>query len=243
MSTKPDWRTVNEQLMTQKHEHDGEPPTTEEILAYSRGELSPDEEERMRERLVSHPEILRALAVPFPSEGAGPGEPDYLTDEEWPEHWAVLQKRMHRGRVVDFRRHAWTALAAVLALVFAGLYWQAERKAGRPRSVGEEVELRSELRRGPGGPPQTVVVEDDTVVLSASVTDRDDDAFRMAIFDADGTRELWRSERLHPRSDQSVAIVVPRSFLSPGDYRISLYGVQGSREESLATYTVHIPAP
>jgi hypothetical protein len=246
MNTKSDWQTVNEQLMAENRRRLGEPPTDDEILAYTRGELSVEEEERMREHLVCHPELLRALAVQFPAEGAAPGDPDSITDEEWPAHWAALQKRMVRGRVVDFRRHAWTALAAVVALAFAGLYWQAEWKARRPHVIAGEVTLLSDARRGPAGPPQTLAHWLDesghSVVLTAVVSDpQEHDAYRVAILDANGSRALWRSERVQPRDDQRVAIVVPRSFLLPGNYRIVLYGLEGSREETLAIYSVHVP--
>lgn len=240
MITRSDWQTVNEQRMAADRERLGGPPPTEEILAYLRGELSAEDEERMRERLVCHPELMRALAVPFPKEGAEPGDPDYVSDEEWPAHWASLQKRMKGGRVADFRRHGWTALAAVVALVFAGLYWQAESKSRRPQVAGEEVTLLSDVRRGPAGPPQPVVIDGDAVVLAAVVTAPEEhDAYRIAIFDRNGSRRLWQSEAVRPRSDRRVAIRVPRAFLASGDYRIVLYGLEGSREESLAMYSVH----
>lgn len=235
MSTKPDWRTVNEPLMTHDRKRNDEPPTTEEILAYANGKLSPDDEERMRERLMNYPDLLRALAVPFPTEPAQPGDADYVSDEEWPEHWAALQKRMNGGRVVEFRRHAWTALAAVIAIVFAGLYWQAERKLGQPRIPAEEVvQLNVESRRGPGEIPAPVHIAGDSVILSVPVAEAHA-KYRMVILDEDGTREKWRSDLL-----DAARIEVPKSFLAPGIYRIHVYGVDGARETMLVDTAVQI---
>lgn len=244
MISKTDWQTANERLMAEDRLRLGEPPTTEEMLAYTRGELSPDEEERMRERLVAHPDLLRALAVPFPGEGAEPGDPDYVSDDEWPAHWAALQRRMRPGRVVAFRRHGWTALAAALALVFAGLYWQAEWKSRRPQVVAWEEALQPDTpRRGPMGPATTLAAEGDSLGLVLDVHDRAEwDTYRVAIVEAGEPRALWSSGAVRARADQRVAIVVPRSFLGPGQYQIILYGIDESGEESLATYTVRVPA-
>ncbi|HEY0372206.1 MAG TPA: hypothetical protein VGD79_09410 [Thermoanaerobaculia bacterium] len=233
MSIKPDWRTVNELPMTHDRKRNDEPPTTEEILAYSRGKLSAEAEEQMRERLMDYPDILRALAVPFPNEPAQPGDPDYVSDEEWPQHWAALQKRMDRGRVVEFRRHAWTALAAIVAIVFVGLYWQAERKLGQP-GVVEEIVLNTETRRGPGGPPQPIHVSGDSVLLRAPLAVQPNTEYRLAFFDESGTRELWSSDALRPEGD--LRVLVRRQFLSPGLYQIRVY----ANEERLDEYIVQV---
>ncbi|MFP5246849.1 MAG: hypothetical protein ACLGH0_09150, partial [Thermoanaerobaculia bacterium] len=120
MNTKSDWRAVHQQMMADDRRKLGEPPTVEELRAYQRGELSKGEEERIQELLVCYPELVRMLTEPFPTEGAEPGDPDYLSDEEYAKHWAVLQKKMqpNGGRVVSFRHYLPTALAASIAIVF-----------------------------------------------------------------------------------------------------------------------------
>src|SRR5258706_7939148 len=64
-----------------------EPPTAEEVLAYVQGELSGDEEARVHERLLAHPDMLRAAIAPFPSDDARPGHADYLPDDQVAKQW------------------------------------------------------------------------------------------------------------------------------------------------------------
>src|SRR6185436_10982736 len=92
--------------------------------------------ERVRAWLVCNPDLARALMQPFPANDAEPGDPDFLSQEELAKHWASLQQRIQvpvttsAFRLLQFPSR-WTALAAALALVFAGLYWQAESRARR----------------------------------------------------------------------------------------------------------------
>ena len=237
MSTKPDWRTVNETLMTHDRKPNDEPPTTEEILAYVNGKLPADAEERMRERLLDYPELVRALATPFPSEPAQPGDPDYLSDAEWSDHWAAFEKRMGRGRVVEFRRNAISAIAAVVAIVFAGLYFAAESKMRRPGIAGEEVQLSADLRRGPAD-PLPIHLQGDYVLLRPILRDEAHDTYRLAIFDENDRREVWRSGALE--AEGKLLVVVPRAFLSPGTYHIRVYGLDGTREELVGNYAVQV---
>src|SRR3712207_3458883 len=104
MITKTDWRTVNEQLMND-HRPRLDPPTADEMLAYTRGELSAEDEQRLQERLVRHPDLVRTLTAPFPTEGAKPGDPDYVSDEEYPAHWRALHARMQGMPAVQVGAH------------------------------------------------------------------------------------------------------------------------------------------
>ena len=124
MTTKSELSAANRELMSENRLTIGEPPTAEEVLAYTRGELGPDEEAQIRERLMAYPELVRTLTTPFP-EGAEPDHPDYLSDHEFARHWKALQKRRQRpdGGLQFWR--AFGAIAAVLAVVFGALLWLA----------------------------------------------------------------------------------------------------------------------
>ena len=118
----------------------GEPPTAGEVMAYTRGELAPDEEARIRERLIAYPDLVRALTAPFP-EGAEPDHPDYLSDHEFARNWSALQKRRRRpDRGLQFWR-AFGAIAAALAVVFGALLWRAQTALKQPQAVWEQQEL------------------------------------------------------------------------------------------------------
>ncbi|HEX2121291.1 MAG TPA: hypothetical protein VHL59_06585, partial [Thermoanaerobaculia bacterium] len=156
MITKTEWQTVTRQLMADDRRRFDEPPTAEEMLAYTRGELTPEQEARVRERLVCHPDLVRTLTAPFPAEGAEPGEPDFLPDEELAQHWTAMQTRMRGARPVEGARvlQFWrisAALAAMLALVFGALLWQARLRVSEPRVVWEEQMLFPDDGRRGGG--------------------------------------------------------------------------------------------
>lgn len=73
----------------------GGPPSEELLLAYSRGELSEQESDRVRELLSHYPESVRLLADLAALEPE-PGDPDYLSDEELEKDWQSLQEKLGR---------------------------------------------------------------------------------------------------------------------------------------------------
>src|SRR5436309_6784429 len=95
MTTKSELSAANRDLIAEKRASLGDPPSAEEMLAYTRGELAPGEEARIRELLIAYPDLARTLTAPFP-EGAEPDHPDYLSEHEFARHWKALQKRRHR---------------------------------------------------------------------------------------------------------------------------------------------------
>ncbi len=243
MMTKTEWQAVNQAMMAEDRRRLGEPPTSEEMLAYARGELSAEEEARVRERLVAYPELVRTLTAPFPSVGAEPGDPDYMPDGELAAHWASLQKRMSRGRVVQFWP-ALSAIAATLALVFGALLWQARVELREPRvTAWNEQLLLPDNQRGGGEPVTTLRPGGDAYVLVPALIDqRSFDGYRVEILDAAANppRSLWSMSGLRRRADDTFVIRIPRAFLGAGKYQVVLYGVNGAREERLASYTVRV---
>src|SRR3954468_21764565 len=148
MITKSELSDVNGKVMAENRASIGEPPTAEEVLAYTRGELTPEEEARIRERLIAYPELVRTLTTPFP-EGAEPGHPDYLSDHEFARHWKALQKRRQRsnGRLQFWR--AFSVIAATVAVVLGTMLWRAKTELKKPQAVWEQQELYPEGHRGP----------------------------------------------------------------------------------------------
>jgi hypothetical protein len=248
MITKADWRAAHEQLTADERARVGDPPTSEEMLAYLRGELTAEEEARVRERLVCHPELLRTLAEPFPTEPAKPGEPDFLSDDAFSEHWKSLRARMRGAaspaspsRVVQFP-HVFGALAATVALVLGALLWNATSRLAEPRLMSGAQVIHSDARRGPRARTTTLTAaEGDSYLLSIPLRQvQDFDRYRLQIVDAVSGRVLWKSAPL--RADQPAALlVVPRRFLQPGDYNIVVYGI-GAGEERLTIHPVRVPA-
>jgi hypothetical protein len=242
MTTKSEWQTVNQALMADDRRRLGEPPAAEEVLAYMRGELSAEEAARVRERLVCYPDLVRTLTGSFPVEGAQPGDEDYLSDREFASHWAALERRMKRGRVVQFWP-VFGAIAATLAIVFGGLFWQTRKELMTPR-VMDAVLLMRDGQRGPGGEAATTLTgRGEFVPLIVSTSDQTSfEQFRLEIVDATKPQQaLWSSPVLARSRDDLLAIVVPRKYLKPGKVQVILYGVSGARDEPVASYTLRVP--
>ena len=246
MSTKSDWQAIHQQLVAEQRRKAGGPPTAEELVAYRRGELSPEEEERIRELLVAYPELARSVAEPFPNEGAEPGDPDYLGDDEFAEHWVSLEKRVrpstNRGNLLSFWR-ASAAVAAAVALVLGGLLWRARGELQEPRATEALLIEPSSGQRGIGGPSATLTPGGDvTVLLLQTQQQVTFDQFRVEILDRNSApRSLWRSAPLQRGEDEMIVVVIPSRYFEPGEYQLVLYGVSGREEEKLADYRLTVP--
>lgn len=243
MTTRSEWKAASRALMAEDRQRFGEPPTAEEVMALTRGELPAEEAARVRERLVAYPDLVRTLTVPFPTEGARPGDQDYMSDDEFATHWAALQKRRQRpsgGRVLQFWQ-AFGAIAAALAVVFGALFWQAKSELTKPRAVWEQ-EIYPDGRRGGGEASTELAADVESFLLVTG--DSAFEKYRVEIVDvaANPPQTLWRSDSVTRRADGALAIVVHRKLFKPGKYQLVLYGVSGARQEPLSTYTIRVSA-
>ena len=74
--------------------------------------------------------------------------------------------------------------------------------------------------------------------LTGNLPQTSADDFRVDVTDAHSTEVLWRAA-FHRRGD-IFGIRIPRGALAPGNYQIQLFGINGAREEKLATYTLRV---
>lgn len=246
MITKSDWQAVHAQLLGERRRRLGQPPTVEEMLAYSRGELSEREEERVRALLVSYPELLHALNANFTDDDAQPGDPDFLPEEVVSRQWSAFQQRIGgtgdtgTGRVLQFWR-ATAAIAAALAVAFGALLWRAQAKLDDPRLGGwQEQILEPEGHRGGAGHVATFSSTADVFLLAFTLLDeRRFPGYRIEIVAEGGTRPVWSTSATRPEDD-TFTVIVPRTFLRPGTYRAVIHGVDGARSDRLATYAFRV---
>jgi hypothetical protein len=240
MTTKSELSAANRDLIA---ENRLTPPTADEALAYARGELTGDEEARMRERLIAFPELVRTLTAPFP-EGAEPDHPDYLSDHEFARHWKALRKRRQRpdGGLQFWR--AFGMVAAALAVVAGALLWRAEMQLKQPQAVWEQQELYSDGRRGAEGEPAKLTADGESYLLVPVLgTDVTADKLRAEIVDvANSSRMVWSSRVVRRTTSGSFVILVPRESLNAGTYRLVVYGVTGERQEPLNSFTFRVLA-
>lgn len=246
MITKSELHDAHRRMLEEERSRLGDPPTAEEVLAYSRGELSPAEEERVRELLACYPELARTLTEPFPTDEAKPGEPGYVSDAELEQRWKVLQERLRGprivpaqpgGRVLQFWRFT-SGLAAALAVSFGALLWQARSELGRPFIASEPQLLMPDRGERGAGVSATLTPSGQSYILVTSLMSQPHfAAYRLEIVDAHN-RPLWKSPRLTEPDHDTFSILVPRSFLAPGSYRVILYGVRDDREQQLDTFSM-----
>jgi|SRR6185436_4070069 len=242
MTNKSEWQEANRRLTAEQREKLGEPPTAEEMLAYSRGELSESEEERIRDLLVAYPELARMYSAPF-AEEAQPG----VSDDEIAAGLAGVQRRLGGTAVplrAPVRRYLPTTIAAALALLFFGLYVQAESRARNhelPRLLGAPQELTPDNNRGPAAP----------ILLS-----RDGDAYllephlinqvrypyySMELHDAEGA--VWTSRPGEASDEGSFQVVIPHDFLrTGGTYQLRIFGIDGETRRHVGSYDVAVPS-
>jgi hypothetical protein len=247
MITKSDWQAVHAQLLEERRHRLGEPPTVEEMLAYSRGELSGEEEERVRALLVSYPELLRALNADFTDDDAQPGDPDFLPEEAVTRQWNAFQQRIGgrpeagAGRVLQFWR-ATAAIAVVLAVAFGALLWRAQSQLDHPRlGVWREQLLEPEGHRGGADLLPTLPSQADVFLLAFTLLDeRQFAGYRIEIVAEGGTRPVWSTTTTRPEDD-TFTIIVPRTFLHSGTYRATIHGINATHQERLATYAFRVP--
>jgi hypothetical protein len=254
MTNESDWQAVQLEMTEEDRRKLGEPPTAEEMLAYTRGELPAGTAGRVRAWLVCNPDLARALMQPFPANDAEPGDPDFLSQEELAKHWASLQQRIHvpattsAFRLLRFPAR-WTALAAALALVFAGLYWQAESRARRldhelhePRALESQL-LLPDGRRGVEQATFLTAKGERLVLDLALFNAARFETYRVEMSDsaAAAARLPWRSAAIHAADEETLSVGVSRAYLKPGKYRIVVYGIEGAHEERLDTYTLRVP--
>lgn len=216
MNTKSDWQHVNQQLMADQRARLGDPPTSDELLAYMRGELSEAEEERIRDLLVCYPELARSLAEPFPEK---PG----LT---------VPTVTLYRSVA---------AIAAAVALLFGFLLWKNNRNVTDPRVSWKAVTLMPD---GSRGVEQPIILEPDTdYLLAPAILDQRQFAeYRVDLVHtgAKPERVVWSGTR-ERREDDTFVVDVQRSYLKPGRYQLVVYGIQEKRDEELARYSIRVP--
>ena len=262
MTDKSEWQEANRRLMAEQRRALGDPPTAEEMLAYSRGELTEKEEERIRDLLVAYPELARMWGEAVP-EAPQPGDPDAVSEEKVLASWRELQRRLadaavshpdpdrradaQRGRVW-FHLHAPTAVAAALALVFFGLFVRAEnrvrhseREGLSPRILGAPQELESDGHRGPAAP--TMLRNDGEAYLLKPrlINQVRYPHYTIELHDDNGV--IWTSHSAQPDEDDAFQIVIPHGFLRKGrTYELRIVGVDGETGAPVGRYDVAVPA-
>jgi len=221
------------------------------VLAYLRGELAPADAERVQDLLVCYPELARAMAEPFPREGAQRGDADFFPDAELEAQWASLQAR-RRARHAPAREapRPWprvaAGLAAALLVTATSALWQArtnadlQRALDEPRVPADVQSLPPDGSRG-GGEGVTLAMRGESVLLALPVAeDGRYSRYRIALVAPGEERPVWRSALLRRTDGEPFALFVRRAWFTSGEYHVIVYGEEGGRQERLAAFTMRV---
>ncbi|MDQ3281106.1 MAG: hypothetical protein M3Q69_06815 [Acidobacteriota bacterium] len=193
-------------------------PTAEEIVAYTRGELSGAEEERIREWIVCEPELARAVALEYPADDTAA-----VSEHEVASHWRAFQKDLPgerpAARGLRFYQAATVAMAAMLVLAFGALLRQ-QRQITAPRVITDQTVLYGDTPRGPAGDVPSFARTGGTHLLIIAGVPDDVETYRVEI--RQGARVVWQSSTIgRADADGSITVSVPDAFLEPGSYRVA----------------------
>ena len=250
MTSRNPWEEAYRETIEHGRERAGDPPTPEEILAWSRGELPESEAERMRERLAWFPDLAVALSE---DEQAADDEAPLLTRDEIESDWELIRQRLNEdpqphAAVIANPWRQWSTVVPILtALLFAGLFAhslmtiQALRKENeKPMANVERVEVYATVPRGRAS-ARPILLQPSTryVVLVLHVAEdvkAESVRARMSDLEADPPAVVW-SAHVTRGSDGSFAVAIPRTFFTSRSYEIELIADTG---DLVATYTIWI---
>ncbi len=231
-------------------------PSPDELLAYSAGDLSEVERERLQDHLARCPECTRTILDLESFPGVEPvREEDRLADFDLAAEWRRFQSQADAGpaprRASPFAsaRFAY-ALAASLLLAVIGLsVWigRLREEAAGPSVnvlVADLVPREEAVERSTDG-EETIRIPDwaDRLLLILNLAEAPSHAgYRVEIAPQGRPegREVWSRRGLRPSEDGNFTLEVPRSLLPGERYVVRLYGLQGTGWRVVAEYGVRI---
>ena len=249
----------------------GEHPSPEALGDYHEGRLGGEEAERLRDHLALCADcaqlVLDLKAFPEIEMPAGTRKP---TEGEVDEAWQAMQARLGEGaeaapipNVVRMPQSSpaasrprpgyWTwALAASWLMVLGLGLWVFDLRRENARLAEPAVnvgiaELTAEWEQVRGGERGGVRISS---VSGRAFLDVDaaglprHSGYEVEILSGPGAgRALWTGRELTRSRDDHFTLDLPPGFLSPGPYRLRLFGVEEGHREKLADYPFEIGAP
>jgi hypothetical protein len=252
MSGKDDWEKAYREIIARGRDRLGDPPTAEEIEAYSRGALPEAKMAHVRELLAYYPDLASALNE---NEPPAMTEQRLLTDAQMAAGWESVQRRvgLTMPAPIPFAAapkpgpsRTLAIAASVAAAILAGLYIHSRwvvRDLRQQLSVArvkvDKIVVSQEGSRGPARPNaiRLAANTESVMVVLTLVDGTDAKAFRLELVDAASIPErvIWSAADLTRRRDGTFAVQIPRNLLEGADFRFRLYS-GGEHGRLLATY-------
>lgn len=224
-------------------------PTPEELEAYHAKELSPEEEERIREHLVACRECadlvldLQAFSVAARKPDAG------VVDFEQAAAWRDLREKLpfrpepivepaapEPRRRRSALRPAWGIAALLAVAISGGLVYRAWWPDTPPAEI--QITTLDPIGSFRSGEPE---IEIETVPRSNEIVLRVDGTTSYPQYMAEirqGRRKVETLTDLREDEPLNVPLGALGSSLDPGEYEIVLFGLQGDHRKEAGTYRV-----
>ena len=248
-----DWQAAYRDAVAEGRKRLGEPPTEAEFASWLSGDLSEARSERIEEFLACYPELARALAWREPATEEGLiGDDDYLSEADLRRDHELILSRLAPFAARPSRTLLAVAAVAVVAfVVVCCLYVQSKADADRFRlelthrqlEIERFVLLPNGERSGEASAIDLASQADYLLLAPALINQPSFPRYQVDIADPRSTtlQPIWSVTGLTKRDDQTVEIVVPRTLLAQGTYRITVSGIVPTGTRPLAVYSVHIP--
>lgn len=238
----------------------GEHPTAEMLAAYCAGELTREEDEKLREHLVGCPDcpdlLLDLKDFSAPDRAAAERLPESWVAAAWQSLCARLAREPAPGLQLPLYiplyiqkwlrslRGAYSLTAVLLAATLALSVWVAglQRELQRLREPQANVQIET-LDLATRGGPRAVRVPSGgerfllSVATAADASWRDCQEVRLELATAEGSA-LWTGG-LVPPQDGTITLELSRRALPAGEYRLRIAGtarcrITGTEEHSFS---------
>ncbi len=237
-----DWKATLEEILAERRQRLGEPPSIDELVALRAGELSEDDHRRLLEHAAVDREVARELfdVLRFP-ERAGDEDPG-LDEQGVGRRWQALRARLvaegdlpandeRSASVARPSRAAWLPLAAMFLLGIAATLGVGRWRDAGPGPAGARVNLPivELLPAGDdagvrGSAEVATLAEDaDGLVLALAVPELASPGrgpYRLEVVRGDGTTSTVGG--LHPGVGGVFVLDLPRRDLSDGLHELRL---------------------
>jgi hypothetical protein len=238
----------------QTHTTPGKHPTPDELLDYHTADISPEQRSRIQDHLVLCPDCIRTVLDldSFPDIPPDVWK-ERLSSQEIEAEWLRFQGMATPARSIwrssfELAKALPWGIAASLLIVTAGLSVQMvrfHREATQPRSGLELVDLspledgKAEWREGEGEGVRPAPWVDRLVLILSLAAPRSFPEYAVEIAAADG-RVVWHGTKLRRAQEGTLALELPRHFLTAGSYRIRLFGFPPEGRSPVAEYELHL---
>ncbi|HEX9982264.1 MAG TPA: hypothetical protein VGF69_03290 [Thermoanaerobaculia bacterium] len=241
MTTPNDWDAALDAAIAAERERLGGPPSPEEVVAYTRGELSEPDRARVRALLVYYPELSELLDE-VPSEAARSTPPAVIAGETT----LAAPTPIVRGWLRSSLSIAATAvLIPALTVALVASRWQLSQqiRAGAEPYVHQTRHQLDAFRTRGGARPYPLPAGETHYLLVAPLPGAAEyPAYRLTITDVTGRtpKIVWTSEGVQPIR-KAFELSVPARFLRPGQYRLEIHGPPGAPAAPVDSFLFTMP--